>query len=213
MKRGNFLKYFLLTYFVCLAPSLTAIFPDESLPWVEKIGIGLLVPLIVTILLAPLLYWLQPKLHRRHGRKKIKKKLFQLFIEKHRFRILEDSYLLGQIDDYTVLMHAQYDDFQHSKWINIQVIFDPKRNNEYIENEFIYRMIRKYSEKDISWHINSIIIKKSYALKMPKYEIIYPLLKRCISELKASNIASISYSEWQRIIPETQDYINHQKKV
>ncbi|WP_298520643.1 hypothetical protein [uncultured Kordia sp.] len=211
MKRENFLKYFLLTYLVCLAPVGTSIFPDETLSWKEKTGLILLIPLGVAIVLAPILYWLHPKLHRRHRRKRAKKKLFKTFIERHHFKVLEDGYVVGKIDEYIVIMHAAHNEFQGSKWIEIQVIFNPKQNNQYIENEFIYRMIRKYSEKNVSWHINSVVVKKSYALKMPKYEVIFPIVKRCISELKAHNIAPISHREWQSMIPETQLYLDKLK--
>ncbi|MEM6718055.1 MAG: hypothetical protein AAF611_01945 [Bacteroidota bacterium] len=209
----SFFRYFLLTYFACLAPVCVGVLPKDDLSWQEKTGLILLLPLGLAIVLAPIFYGLHPKLHKRHRRKKLKKQLFQTFIKTHGFTILEDGFLMGRIDNYGVVMHAEYSDFQHNKWIEIQVIFNPKRANNYIPNAFVARMIRKFSEKEVSWYINSVIIKKQYNLKLPKYEIIYPLVKRCISELKANHIEPISYLEWKALIPTTQNYLDKQKKV
>lgn len=196
-----------------MLPVGTSIFPDETLLWKEKIGLFFLIPLIAAALLAPLFYWLHPKLHLRHRRKKVKKKLFQTFIETHNFKVLNDGYVVGKIDNYIVIMYAAHNEFQGSKWIEFQVIFNPKQQNQYISHTFINRMIRKYGEKNVTWHINSVLIKQQYALKLPKYEVVYPLLKRCISELKANAIAPISYNEWERMLPETQKHLDKLEKL
>jgi len=212
LKRGNFIKYFLLTYFFCLVPTATGVLPSETLSWKEKIIFTLIIPLGVSIVLAPIFYWLHPKLHRRHRRKKVKKKLFKTFVEKHYFKITDDGYAIGKIDDYLVFIHSEYHDFQSSKWIEIQVIFNPKQQNSYIPHSLISRLIRKYNEKHVSWFMNSVFIKQQYGLKMPSYEKLYPLLKKCISELKANHIEPISYLEWQQMLPETQTYIDKIEK-
>jgi len=208
----SFFRYFLLTYAVCIAPVATAILTNDTISWKEALMLILLIPLGIAAVLAPLFYWLFPKLHKRHRRKKLKKKLFQTFISRHHFSVLEDGYLFGEIDEYVILMHAEYDDFLHQKWVEIQIIFNPKRDNEYIPDAFIHRMIRKFREKEVAWHINCAIIKKQYTLTFPKYEIIYPLLKRCVSELKANRIEPTTYGKWKQMIPETQAYVNKVKK-
>lgn len=168
----------------------------------------MLVSLGITIIISPLSYWLQPKLQKRFRHKLLKKEIFQTFIQKHQFKILDEGYIIGKIEDYIVLLHPKYDDFQYSKYIQIQVLFNPKRKGDYIPSEFIYRMIRKYNKKNVTWHINSVLIQQPYGFTLPKYKVLYPLLKRCISELKANDISPISYKEWQEMIPKTQHYLD-----
>ncbi|EDP97648.1 hypothetical protein KAOT1_20837 [Kordia algicida OT-1] len=200
-------------YLFCMAPTATGIIPDETVSWQKKIAIILLVPLVISIFLAPLLYWLTPKLQLRHRRKKTKKKLFQEFVEKNAFRISDDGHVLGKIDNYIVIIHANYNEFQSTKWIETQILFHPKQGNQYISQSFFQRMIRKYEGKNVTWFANSILIKSDYILKLPKYEVLYPLIKRCISELKAQNITPISHKQWTALIPETQQYLNNIEKL
>lgn len=211
--KKEFFKYFFLTYFVLIAPVATMIVVDEKLSWQEKTGITLLIPLVMTLFLAPLFYWLTPKLKVRHRKRRLKKRFFKEFIEKHQFQISTLHGIFGFIDDYLVIISADYNEFQNQKWIEIQIIFNPKRKDEYISHSFLNRMIRKYEGKNVTWHINSVLIKQLYVLKMPKYDAIHPLLKRCISDLKGYYIEPISHSEWERMIPETQEYFNKLEKL
>lgn len=196
-----------------MAPMATGIIPDETVPLQQKIGLILLFPLRISVVLTPLFYWMKPKLQIRHRRKKTKKKLFQEFIEKNVFRISDDGHVLGKIDNYIVIMHANFNEFQSTKWIETQILFHPKQDNQYISQSFFQRMMRKYEGKNVTWFTNSILIKSDYILKLPKYEVLYPLIKRCISELKAQNITPITYKQWTAMIPETQQYLNNIEKL
>lgn len=209
----DFFKYFILMYLFCMAPMATGIIPDATVPLQQKIGLILLVPLGISVVLTPLFYWMKPKLQIRHRRKRTKKKLFQEFIEKNTFRISDDGHVLGKIDNYIVIMHANFNEFQSTKWIETQILFHPKQDNKYISQSFFQRMIRKYEGKNVTWFANSILIKSDYILKLPKYEVLYPLIKRCISELKAQNITPIAYKQWTAMIPETQQYLNNIEKL
>lgn len=213
MERVSFIKYSLAIFltFVGVIGTFTVNINENS--WPEKLGWTLVISLGITIILAPIFYWLHPKTTARYRRKKTKKKLFLAFIEKHNFKILDDGHVVGKIDEFIIIMHAARNEFQNTKWIQIQIIFNPKRKNQYIEHSLLSRMIRKYNEKSVTWYINSILIKQVYSLRMPKYDVIYPLLKRCISDLKGNYIEPISYKDWERMIPETKEYLDKLEKL
>jgi hypothetical protein len=189
------------------------ILPDEELPWLEKIGMVLLIPLAISIFFAPLFYWLIPKVKIRNQRKKATKKLFTDFIERHKLKVTGDGYVYGIIDAYTFFMHAEYDIFQSKKWIEIQVIFNPMQNNQYIEESLLLRLQRKYAKENVTYHTNCLLIKQVYSLRMPKYDILHTLLKRCISDLKGFHIEPIRHEQWIHTIPETQEHLNTLKKL
>ncbi|WP_420574822.1 hypothetical protein [Kordia sp.] len=211
--KKEFFTYFLKTYVVLLLPMASIFTTSPSLSWKEKLGWFFLIPFIIALFLTPLFYWLTPKLKTYHRRKKTKKKLFKAFIDQNDFKTTTDGMLHGRIDDYIIFLQANYDEFQYTKWIEIQVLFHPKQRNQYISQSLLQRLQRKYEEKNVTWHANSILIKKIYALRMPKYEVVYPLLKQCISELKAQNIAPISYTAWTAMLPEVQQYYNNLEKL
>lgn len=203
--KKELLKYIMLTYAMFLAPLAVAILPDEGISWTRKILAVLIAPILLAVLFGPLFYWILPKLKLRYQKRKLKKKLFTTFIEKHQFKN-DTNRIYGEIQDYVVFITPELDDLQQSKWVEIEILFHPKQGNQHIPQHLFTTIQNEIQLKNVSVQANSLIIKNNHALKFPKYEKVIAQITRCIQVLQKYYILPISISANNIIVSETQQH-------
>ncbi|MFK7749898.1 MAG: hypothetical protein AB8B65_16010 [Kordia sp.] len=209
----SYFRYFLATYLTLVVTFGVLFLLQETIDLIDKTLLILLIPFAIALLISPIFYWKYPPSDLQYRYRKHKKKVFKKFMEEHNFSHSENGYVYGVIENYPIMIYAARNLFPaNNEWIEAKIVFNPKREHEFIATSIINNIKRKYNDESITWYVNSVLIKQYYKVKLPKYEVVYPLLKRCISELKANAIAPISHNEWQQMLPETiAHYQNHEK--
>lgn len=207
MERSYF-QYFISMYFVFVLIFGIMLVLEESLNLDEKTLLIFGMPFILSLFTAPLVYYVYPPTDSHYRARKNKKKPFKTFARKHHFQVTEDNYLAGKIEDFLVIIHAARSKSMMHEWIEITIYFHPKREHEFIPINIINQLQDKYITENVTWYVNSVLIKQHYLHFTPKFKQIYALVQRCISDLKSQQIVPISVSDWKQIIPETEAHYN-----
>ncbi len=207
MERSYFL-YFISTYVIFVIVFGIIFITQESIDLVDKTMLVLGIPFVFSLLVAPLLYYIYPPTDSHYRARKNQKKVFKKFIDKHHFKVSENNYLVGTLYDFKLTIHAERSKHMMHEWIEITIFFNAKRENEFIPVDMMNEIQSKYTKENVTWYMNSVLIKQYYVHFMPKYTQIHELLQRCITDLKSQQIPPISVSEWKQMIPEVKAHYN-----
>lgn len=212
MMERSYFSYFISTYIIFVIAFGIILITQDSIDLVDKTILILGMPFVFSLFVAPLLYYAYPPKDSHYRARKNRKKVLKEFIEKHHFKISENNYLVGTINDFHLTIHAERSKSMMHEWIEITIFFNAKRKSEFIPVAIMEEIQRKYTKENVTWFMNSALIKQYY-VHMPKYSQIYMLLQRCITDLKSQQIAPIAISEWKQMLPETKAYYNPPENI
>ncbi len=165
---------------------------DRDKFW-ELIIVLLIIILLITLLLGTLNFFYGEKLKNHFKRKNIKKEKLQKFKSIGFYE--NDNALFGKVDNYCAIVSIDQNIFNGQKWVEIQILFNPKMNSQYIP-QYLFEMLKDQSDKSVNWHSNSVIIRKNYNFRIPKYETLLEMIKMTTKLLIKNNINAINYNEW-----------------
>lgn len=162
--------------------------------------------LVGTLIFGTLNHKFGNKITERYKKNRLKKKSFEKF--KSIGFVEKETYLIGYINDFLITITPNTDNLNGTKWIDIAIYFNPKQGTNFISQSTFAKLKSKLKNTHILY-VNSLHIKKNYVFRLPKYDTLYNLILEGTRTLKAQNIQSISYEEWQGVNAETIEYYKH----
>ncbi|PQJ77955.1 hypothetical protein [Polaribacter porphyrae] len=202
------LKYYLPVFGMTLIPIVPPLVINYNTPELGEMILWLsIMSIVLTLVLGTFQYKFGDRINTKRKKKQIKKDLFQRFIS-NGFSNNEVS-VSGYFKDYFLVISPEKDEFQPNKWLEIEIIFNPKQQGQFIP-VYVFQKLHKLKRKEYTWNSNSLVIKKVYGFKLPKYDKIIAILDKAITDLKNNNIESIDYQNWNHSIGES---LNHYKQI
>jgi len=209
--RAHYLPAFLYSLFAVSVPFLPLFFDDEkkgSKVVLFYVMIGLI--LTITLILGFLKHKFLDDYNERRKQKVLHKKTFQDFIADG--FVKDENFVSGYIDGYFVMISPESDTFTPEKWLNIEILFNPKQHQQFISQKVFHQLIndKALKKKEYTWYSNSLVIKKQYGFKLPSYVKLMAIVTEAIDVLKSNQLEAIVLNDWNALQEEVQ---NHYKQI
>jgi len=199
----HFLRAFLIAVPFVLVPFISVFIDERDTNELTSVVIFILLLLVFATLLGGFIsYKFGDRIKLKKDKKLLKKGLFNSFVEKDGF-VNHNQFLNGIINGYFISVFNKEDYPQH--WIEVQIIFNPKQQNQYIP-AYLFQKLKEQSPKEFIWSSNILTIKKIYGISLPSYDSVKLLLVNAIDTLRKNSIESISLQDWMDTVEGSQHH-------
>ncbi len=212
--KSIFLTHYLPALLYVTGAILLAFLPLFFTEKIEKqeilavIMVMILLILVLTFILGFLKSRFLDAYYLKRKKKTLEKKLFNDLVIAGFYKIETSVY--GYIEGFLLFITPERGVFTEEKWLEIKILFNPKQQNQFISKKTLNELIKDkaFRNRNYSWSLNSLEIKKRYGFKLPKYNKLMNVITDAIDVLKNNKFVPIEYEEWNKTVNETMRHYN-----
>ncbi len=125
-----------------------------------------------------------------------------------------DGIAIGIINGFQILLkfHA-YSSTNETDIIEIDILFNPKKNGRFLKWSEIEELHKKYKKEKFIWNRDSISRQWKFSMFPPKFDEVYSAIERGIQLLKTEKLLPITFKESEKMLAEFEQYLESENSL
>lgn len=208
-----FKKYYLSTFIWigCLFV-FQALIGERNIPLWEATLLSLAMSIALTLFIGTIYLVVDKIFSPKHKQKMLEKSPFKDF-----YAIgfeQRDGIAIGTVNGFQILLkfHA-YSSSNETDIIEIDILFNPKKNHSFLKSSEIEELRKKYKKEKFVWNRDSISKQWKFSMFPPKFDEVHSAIERGIQLLKTEKLLPITFKESEKILPEFEQYLERENSL